>query len=244
MAVTLDEFADPDLPAAASDEAYELYRAALEWQLAAPIVIRSGDDIISADRWRDRVLPFHHQVRNLITFCRLAPAVLLADEVGLGKTISAGLILSELIARRRVGRALVVCPLVLCDQWVRELADKFRIEAVTATGAEWEAACQGNAQVVVTTYETAGRRLGSTDVPEDAFQMLILDEAHRLRNLHGSSGPPKFATAVRDALAARWFTYVLMLTATPIQNRFSDIYSLIDLLTVAKGHSNTAAAVR
>lgn len=238
MAVKLDQFNEPTLPAATSDEAYELHRAALEWQLATPIAIRSGKDILSRDRWRDRVQPFHHQVRNLITFCRLAPAVLLADEVGLGKTVSAGLILSELIARRRVGRALVVCPRVLCDQWVQELADKFRIDATVATGAEWSRACLGAYQVVVTTYETAGRYFDVQDLTEDVFQMLILDEAHRLRNLHGPNGPPQFATTIRNALDSRVFNYVLMLTATPIQNRFTDVYSLIDLLTLAKGHRN------
>jgi superfamily II DNA/RNA helicase len=238
MTVSLDAFSDPSLPAADNDEFYDLYKAALEWRLASPIVIRSAEDIVSAERWKDRVMPFHHQVRNLIAFCRLAPAVLLADEVGLGKTISAGLILSELIARRRVARALVVCPRVLCDQWVRELNDKFRLEAMTSTGAELVTAALGETQVVVTTYETVRDYFSDEAMPTDAFQMLILDEAHRLRNLHGPNGPPRFASQIRDVIESRWFTYVLMLTATPVQNRFTDIYSLIDLLTLARGHQN------
>ena len=238
MTVLLDAFTDVPLAAAENDELYNLYKAALEWRLAAPIVIRSADDIVSADRWRDRVQPFHHQVRNLITFCRLAPAVLIADEVGLGKTISAGLILSELVARRRVGRALVVCPRVLCDQWVRELADKFRISATAVTGPHLLSASAGNPPVVVTTYETAARYFSHDDMPTDSFQMLILDEAHRLRNLHGPNGPPRVASEIRDVIEERRFTYLLMLTATPVQNRFTDIYSLIDLLTLAKGHRN------
>jgi SNF2 family DNA or RNA helicase len=65
-----------------------------------------------------------------------------------------------------------------------------------------------------------------------------LDEAHRLRNYHGTSSPPTFAIAIHKSLESRIFNYVLMLTATPIQNKFSDIYSLIDLLTTAKGHRN------
>jgi superfamily II DNA or RNA helicase len=244
MTVQLNEFSDTPLSAANSDELYDLYKAALEWQLSAPIIIRTPDDIISAERWRDRVQPFHHQVRNLITFCRLAPSVLLADEVGLGKTISAGLILSELVARRRVARALVVCPKVLCEQWVRELAEKFRIDAIAAAGGELLDAAHSDNAVVVTTYETSARYFSHPDMPTDAFQMLILDEAHRLRNLHGPNGPPRVASEIRKVIEARWFTYVLMLTATPIQNRFTDIYSLIDLLTLAKGHRNPFGGIK
>jgi SNF2 family DNA or RNA helicase len=57
--------------------------------------------------------PFHHQVTNLITFCRRLPVPLLADDVGLGKTISAGVIVSELIARARLSKILIVCPRLL-----------------------------------------------------------------------------------------------------------------------------------
>src|SRR5712664_4159793 len=70
------------------------------------------------------------------------------------------------------------------------------------------------------------------------FEMLILDEAHKLRNLYGTNQAPQVAQRFRDALANRMFKYVLMLTATPIQNRLWDIYSLVDLLTVARGHQN------
>lgn len=236
MPVGLKTFSDRRLPPAASEEAYHLYRAGLEWRLTAPIIIRSAEDILSAATWSDRVKPFHHQVRNLATFCRMAPAAIIADEVGLGKTVSAGLILSELQARRRVDRALVVCPRVLCDQWVAELDDKFRIQARVVTGRDLADAAGDTDRVVVTTYETAGVHLAA--VPGDAFGMLILDEAHRLRNLHGADQPPRAAVAVRNAVAARRFNYLLMLTATPLQNRFWDVYSLVDLLTLAKGHRN------
>ena len=83
------------------EDEYRLYQAALEWDLVEPIVIDSADDLKSAPKWRDRMSPFHHQVTNLITFCRRLPVTLLADDVGLGKTISAGLIASELISRAK-----------------------------------------------------------------------------------------------------------------------------------------------
>src|SRR5712671_2268521 len=68
---------------------YDLYRAALEWDLTDPIVIETRKDLKSEKRWQEHLQPYHHQVTNLITFCRRLPVTLLADDVGLGKTISA-----------------------------------------------------------------------------------------------------------------------------------------------------------
>lgn len=102
---------------AATPLEYQVYRAGLEWDLLDPIVIEKRDDLKSESKWRDRVEPYNHQVTNLITFCRRLPVTLLADDVGLGKTISAGLIVSELIARSRLTHFLVVCPKLLAPQW-------------------------------------------------------------------------------------------------------------------------------
>ncbi len=90
--------------------------------------------------------------------------------------------------------------------------------------------------VVVTTYHSIRNYL--QDLRHANLDMIILDEAHKLRNLHGTAKAPEFAKGIRQVLADRVFRYVVMLTETPIQNRLGDFYSLIDLLTVAKGHSN------
>jgi hypothetical protein len=68
--------------------------------------------------------------------------------------------------------------------------------------------------------------------------MLVLDEAHKLRNLYGVPNPPQVAQRFQKALEERRFRFVLMLTATPIHNRLWDLYSLVDLLTTARGHEN------
>jgi superfamily II DNA or RNA helicase len=220
----------------ATPQEYRVYRAGLEWDLTDPIVINKRDDLKSEHRWRGRFEPYHHQVTNLITFCRRLPVTLLADDVGLGKTISAGLIISELIARSRLSKVLVVCPKLLGPQWREELLTKFNIISEIAIGKELFWADPRETGAVITTYNSA--RLYLDQIPRDRFQMLVLDEAHKLRNLFGVENPPQVATCFRDTLEQRRFQFVLMLTATPIQNRLWDLYSLVDLLTVARGHQN------
>lgn len=216
---------------------FALYRAALEWGLIDPVIINDREDLKSEQRWKDRVQPYHHQVTNLITYCRRLPVTLLADDVGLGKTISAGLIASELIARRRVNKLLIVAPKLLGPQWKEELESKFDIQAQIAIGNELLDADPGDdVGAVITTYHTARQYI--KQIPGDRFEMLILDEAHKLRNLYGVPDPPQVAQRFREVLAERTFRFVLMLTATPIQNRLWDLYSLVDLLTVARGHQN------
>jgi superfamily II DNA or RNA helicase len=236
MAAPSSEFQTKILRRSVVHDEYKLYRAALEWDLTDPIVIESRKDLKSEKRWQNQLQPYHHQVTNLITFCRRLPVTLLADDVGLGKTISAGLIASELIARARVSKILIVCPKLLGPQWQDELKTKFDIPAEIATGKKLIAADPGDVGAVITTYASA--RLHLEKIPQDRFQMLVLDEAHKLRNLYGVDPPPQVALRFKKALEERRFRYVLMLTATPIQNRLWDLYSLVDLLTVARGHQN------
>jgi superfamily II DNA or RNA helicase len=219
-----------------SPDEYRVYRAGLEWNLTDPIVIEKREDLKSEHLWRDRMEPYHHQVANLITFCRRLPVTLLADDVGLGKTISAGLIISELISRSRLSKILVVCPKLLGPQWQEELLTKFNISSEIAIGKDLIKADPEETGAIITTYHSA--RLHLDSIPHDRFEMLVLDEAHKLRNLYGVEKPPQVATRFRKALEERRFRFVLMLTATPIQNRLWDLYSLVDLLTVARGHQN------
>ena len=236
MTVPPRAFQSKILTKAKSEEGFAMYRAALDWSVIEPIVIESRDDLKSEVRWKGRFDPFQHQVDNLMTFCRRLPVTLLADDVGLGKTISAGLIASELIARNRVTRMLIVAPKILGFQWKEELETKFDIPAVVVTGRDLLTAEPGDVGAVITTYQTARSYLER--LPEDRFEMLVLDEAHKLRNLFGVAPPPQVAKVFHRALEQRRFRYVLMLTATPIQNRLWDLYSLVDLLAVARGHEN------
>ena len=217
-------------------EEYRIYKAGLEWDLTDPIVIETKADIKSSARWSETVEPFNHQVSNLMNFCRRLPVTLLADDVGLGKTISAGLVMSELIARSRLTKTLIVCPKILGPQWKEELQTKFAIPATVVTGKGLLETDPEGVGAVITTYQTARNYLEK--LPRDRFGMLVLDEAHKLRNLYGTAKAPQVAKCFHKALSDRRFAFVLMLTATPIQNRLWDLYSLVDLLTVARGHDN------
>jgi superfamily II DNA or RNA helicase len=237
MDVHIPKLQTKNLRRAPDAGAYQLYRAAQEWDLVDPILIKDRQDLRSEHKWRDHIEPYHHQIKNLITFCRRLPVTLLADDVGLGKTISAGLVASELMSRNRISKFLVVCPKLLVPQWKEELESKFGIPSVPATGKELlKAEVPEGGGAVITTYQSA--RMYLSALGQAGFEMLILDEAHKLRNLYGANQSPQVAQQFRDALASRMFKYVLMLTATPIHNRLWDIYSLVDLLAVARGHQN------
>jgi hypothetical protein len=80
MDASLSEFQTKILRRATLPDEYKLYRGALEWDLADPIVIQARTDLKSEKRWRDRLEPYHHQITNLITFCARLVVVLTDDE--------------------------------------------------------------------------------------------------------------------------------------------------------------------
>ncbi|RIL01414.1 MAG: hypothetical protein DCC71_17790 [Proteobacteria bacterium] len=210
---------------AESAEDYELHMAAVEWSLASPLAINDRRDFESLGGIQ--VEPFDHQVRNAILFFRrLAPRGLIADDVGLGKTITAGLIAKELIARGRVETMLVVCPKPLLEQWREELRSKFGIEAEAASGGAFRDLDRHPNWI--TTYNTARARID--EIAKRRFDLLILDEAHALRNLHGSQQPPQVALAFEQLMRKESVRFAIALTATPIQNRLWDLYSQMEIL--------------
>src|SRR3954462_10701174 len=150
--VASSEFQTKVLRKNLGQDEYRLYRAALEWDLTDPIIIETRKDLKSEKRWKEHLEPYQHQVANLITFCRRLPVTLLADDVGLGKTISAGLVASELIARARISKILIECPKLLGPQWRDELQTKFGITADIAIGKDLIAAEPEDVGAVITTY--------------------------------------------------------------------------------------------
>lgn len=142
---------------------------------------------------------------------------ILADEVGLGKTIEAGLILKEYMMRGRVSKALILVPASLVSQWVIELNQKFFIPAVAPKkNPDW-----GLWDIVVSSLDTAKRSPNQEMILEQNYDLIIIDEAHKLKN-------PK--TKNYEFVQKLHKKYCLLLTATPIQNKIEEIYHLISLL--------------
>lgn len=152
---------------------------------------------------------------------RDAPGRVLADEVGLGKTIEAGLVLCQLWAERK-RRLLVITPAALRTQWVNELDSKFGLSARIAEG-RGTADRFGGHEIVVVSYNYALKRLNEL-VGED-WDLVVCDEAHRLRNAYDLSS--KFARPLATAL--RRFPK-LLLTATPLQNSLLELYGLCSVV--------------
>lgn len=102
---------------------------------------------------------------------------ILADEVGLGKTIEAGMILKEYLVRGLASKVLILVPASLVLQWVRELNSKFGIPAVAQKKAySW------SSEVVVASMDTAKREPHSNILLDTDYDLLIIDEAHKLKN--------------------------------------------------------------
>jgi len=142
---------------------------------------------------------------------------LLADEVGLGKTIEAGIILKEYVLRGLVRRCLILVPVNLIAQWREEMYQKFDLDFDMYTrGTDW-----GASEWLIASLDTAKTLRNRKAILEQSYDMVIVDEAHRLRN-HQTLGW-KFI----DALSVK---HIMLLTATPVQNNLRELFNLITLL--------------
>lgn len=170
---------------------------------------------LSAVRDLDR---YDFQIQACLRVLRqMRGRALLADEVGLGKTIEAGLILKEYVLRGLVRRALVLTPVSLMTQWREELIHKFDLHFdVYSRGQAWDAS-----PFLIASIDTAKTEKNREEIGSAGFDLLIVDEAHRLRN-HLTQGW-KFVDALR-------LKYLLLLTATPVQNELRELFNLSTLL--------------
>ncbi|WP_018923799.1 DEAD/DEAH box helicase [Salsuginibacillus kocurii] len=142
---------------------------------------------------------------------------ILADEVGLGKTIEAGLILKEYLIRGLVKKVLILTPASLVSQWTQELYQNFQIPAVAQKKAySWE-----QADVLVASLDTAKRSPNREIVLDQSYDLVIIDEAHRLKNAQ-----TKNYAFVQELSKS----YCLLLTATPVQNKIEELFYLISIL--------------
>ena len=183
-----------------------------------------------------RFSPFDYQLQAARSALRrMRGRAILADEVGLGKTIEAGLILAELRLRGLADRALVIAPAGLVTQWQEELERKFGVPTVRV-GRDWgqePVAGSADRPVAVASLAAARRDPLKSALTSDQWDLIIVDEAHRVRAPRSASG--KLIRELRSR-------HLLLLTATPVENRLQDLYEIVSL--VAPGLLGTAAQFR
>ncbi|OQY28346.1 MAG: hypothetical protein B6244_07510 [Candidatus Cloacimonetes bacterium 4572_55] len=166
---------------------------------------------IDIDRYRHQIETAKKALQDM------RARVLLADEVGLGKTIEAGIIMKELIMRGLVKRILILTPASLVMQWHEEMEYKFGEKfAVGSTSEDWT----GKDRIIVS-IDTAKQSRFANIIYQNEYDLLIVDEAHKLKNR--ATMVYKFVNKIRKK-------YVLMLTATPVHNDLGELYSLITVL--------------
>ena len=196
-------------------EEARLWRLNLE---ANRLALASGFDELLCLPLVRGVRQYDYQIATALKVLRdLRGRALLADEVGLGKTIEAALILKEYLLRGLVRKALVLVPASLTVQWQDELREKFGLHFEIMDEVEdWE-----RHDLVIASLDTA-KRPGNQEIIEKLYyDMVIVDEAHKLR--HRSTRNWKFVSAIRKK-------YILMLTATPVQNDLEELFNLVTLL--------------
>jgi superfamily II DNA or RNA helicase len=192
-------------------------RAALWW------VSNQSDDLLCLPHCRIERLEY--QLRTALRVLGpLRGRALLSDEVGLGKTIEAGLVLKELLTRGMVKRFLVLTVPSLVDQWEEELSDKFGLQTVTTN----HAAARGDPTAfwrdnpgIVASLHTLKQPAQLEVARQIHWDILIVDEAHYLRNRESQAW---------QAVSALPRQFLLLLTATPVQNSLEELYNLVTLL--------------
>jgi SNF2 family DNA or RNA helicase len=222
--VTLQPGAEQVLTAVASGHFGS--RQAYQLQLIAErlLLVTGFDELICLDALNFD--PFPYQVKAARTALRrFRGRGLLCDEVGLGKTIEAGLVIKEYLMRQMAERILIIAPPGLVQQWREELRQKFGLGDFVTNADETFRAAGVDAWrqfPLVIASLAAARRAGTRDIIASLnYDLIIVDEAHHLKNR--SSVSWKFINKLQKR-------YILMLTATPVENRLEELYNLITIL--------------
>ncbi|MBU1537224.1 DEAD/DEAH box helicase [Myxococcota bacterium] len=166
------------------------------------------------------VEPRPYQIESALSILEsMGGSGILADEVGLGKTIEAGLVIKEMILRRTARKILVLVPASLLAQWAEELTDKFGLtiaddSAIESLSDEFEG-------IMLLSLHKAKSRKVQTIFSTLAWDLVVVDEAHSLKN--------HLTLAHRFVFSLRR-KYTVLLTATPIQNDLRELYNLINIV--------------
>jgi serine/threonine protein kinase/ERCC4-related helicase len=183
-------------------------------------------ELVSLDHL-PRVEKLPHQIEAVKTALgTMRGYCLLADEVGLGKTVEAGIIIKELRLRGLAQRILILAPRDLCSQWQQEMFDKFE-EFFLVFGRDVDYSLAWQCDRVIAPYKIAEDRFHRQSILNQKYDLVIMDEAHHLivQDPHRSWILHEFARALGTRT-----TYFLMLSATPLHNDLKELHTLLTLL--------------
>ncbi|HOP75315.1 MAG TPA: SNF2-related protein [Bacillota bacterium] len=171
------------------------------------------------EHWRKNgFVLYPHQIETVKkVISEMRGRAILADEVGLGKTIEAAMILKEYMLRGLVKRFLILTPAALCRQWEAELREKFEIHTLIAN-REWEWA---NYDQIIASLDTAKKECHRNEILKNYYDMVIVDEAHKLKS--DKTQNFQFVNSIQKK-------YFLLLSATPLQNDLKELFNMISLL--------------
>jgi SNF2 family DNA or RNA helicase len=191
--------------------------AALRERAETLALVPGFDRLITIDSNAVEELPHQLRVAQQVLRAPMGGRAILADEVGLGKTIEAGIILSELAARGLARRVLSLVPASLATQWQEEMLNKFLHQfAIPEDEAGWDGATR-----VIVSHQRAIREPTRRFLLKQRWDLVIVDEAHKVKNEK---------TQVFRLLTELDRTYCLLLTATPLQNNLRELYNLVTLI--------------
>lgn len=195
--------------------------------------VYANDDVakLSGLMFDAQITPAPHQI-DAALFALDSPntrGVIMADEVGLGKTIEAGIVIMQYWAERK-RRTLIVAPSSLRQQWAQELQEKFNLFANIIDAKSVNGKSVTKDGIYICSYEFANRNVQKLTT---GWDLLVLDEAHKLRNFYKNK--KGVASAISDI--AKGANKALMLTATPLQNNLQELYGLVEVVDPKYFHS-------
>ena len=194
---------------AATDLKYLLMAYDITNSMQRPIIIQN--------QLKEKITIYEHQIRAVSMVKNLFNGrVLLADEVGLGKTIEAGILIKEYFAIGLIHNALILTPPSLTQQWKEELGTKFELSFINHKDEEFEGPNQHNRLIM--SLDTAKSDKNMKLLSSKEWDLVVVDEAHRIRNAK---------TKAHKAVAKLDTKYLFLLSATPMQNNLRELYNLV-----------------
>ena len=190
--------------------------------------VGNGIDRLGKTLYQSKIQLTPHQI-NAALFAFQSPfskGVIIADEVGLGKTVEAGIVITQYVYERK-NKILIIAPASLQRQWENELAEKFCLDTLVIDRKAYNRLKRSGYQnpfdipkkVIICSYQMCS--LCSEEIANVKYDLVVIDEAHKLRNVHNNK-----AITSKNILTAANSSKKLLLTATPIQNGLLDLYGL------------------